>query len=199
MQSALCTDWVNRYLRELTGLADVAAEERVALPSESAEGKESCSVSLRRPGFDASGADRDFHRSLLVVSVFRRGVKVHAASAAASRSLLRALLLHMSNYLVSLTHTAGVSVCLVVASSLCNYAHSTVIVLSHHTSARLLSVSCVNFSSTLPNESAADTGMMMSSLRVLGKALAAIPHAKKETAERSVTSMQMPKAAAPDL
>jgi len=106
MQSALCTDWFNRYLSELTGLADVAAEERVGLPSISAEGNESCSVSLLRPGFNASGADRDFHRSLLVVSVFRRGVKVHAASAAASMSLLRALVLHMSNYLVSIIHQA---------------------------------------------------------------------------------------------
>ena len=175
MQSALCTDWLIWYISELTGLADVAAEEGVDVPSELAEGNKSCSGALLWPEFDASGADKDFHRSLLVFSVFRRGVKVHAASAAASRSFLRASVLHMGNCVVLLSHSA---VCLVVSSSSYNHALNCHCVVTSHMRpiAECLLVEALICSS---KESAAGRGIIMTSLRALGMALGAVPYATK--------------------
>ena len=66
------------------------------LPAESATGEYCCTAVLLWLVADASGTDRDFHSILLVFSVFRRGLKVHAASAATSSSLLKVLALQVS-------------------------------------------------------------------------------------------------------
>lgn len=58
-------------------------------------GASSCSVRLSSGRGIVLGLDRDFQSSLLVFSVFSRGVKVQSALAAASNSLLTASALHM--------------------------------------------------------------------------------------------------------
>ena len=68
---------------------------KLATPLGVTAGGSSCSMRLSSGRGIVLGLDRDFQSSLLVFSVFSRGVKVQSALAAASSSLLTASALHM--------------------------------------------------------------------------------------------------------